>query len=134
MYEYRAIVTAVYDADTITVTIDLGFKAELRGVKLRLFGINAPEVRGKEREAGLKARDWLRERILDKEVRIKSHDGKALGVGKYGRWLAEVFPMDDGSTGGGSGVAPNGATADQKKLKSFNQLLVENGHAEWVEY
>ena len=117
MYEYRAHVTSVYDADTITVSIDLGFKAELRGVKLRLFGIDAPEVRGKERPEGLKARDWLREQILDKSIRIKSHDGKALGVGKYGRWLAELFPIDGGPD-----------------ARSFNQLLVESGYAVEADY
>lgn len=117
MFEYHAKVVAVYDADTITVNIDLGFKAELRGIKLRLFGIDAPEMRGPEKAEGRIARDWLRERILNKQVRIKSHDGKDFGVGKYGRWLAEVFPIDG-----------------KPDTKSFNQLLVENGLAEWVKY
>ena len=117
MFEYHAKVVAVYDADTITVHIDLGFKAELRGVKLRLFGIDAPEMRGPEKADGRIARDWLRERILDKQVRIKSHDGKDFGVGKYGRWLAEVFPVD-------------GENVDL----SFNDLLVEEGLAQHVKY
>ena len=73
MFEYKAIVTAVYDADTITVDIDLGFHIWSRGEKIRLFGINAPEVRGIERPQGLKSRDWLRERILDKEIVLKTH-------------------------------------------------------------
>ena len=46
MYEYRAKVRGVYDADTITVDIDLGFGIIYTGQKLRLLGIDAPEVRG----------------------------------------------------------------------------------------
>ena len=95
MFVYRAIVTAVYDADTITVDIDLGFHIWSRGEKIRLFGINAPEVRGPERPQGLKSRDWLRERILDKEIVLKSHsDGK----GKYGRWLGDIFLPGDATS------------------------------------
>ena len=92
MFEYKAIVTAVYDADTITVDIDLGFHIWSRGEKIRLFGINAPEVRGPERPQGLKSRDWLRERILDKEIVLKSHKA---GKGKYGRWLGDIFLPGD---------------------------------------
>ena len=47
MYEYRAFVRKVYDGDTITVDIDLGFDVVLKAQKIRLVRINAPEVRGK---------------------------------------------------------------------------------------
>lgn len=87
MYEYNAIVTDVYDGDTITVNIDLGFHSWLKKVKIRLYGINAPEVRGDEKEQGKITRDKLREMILDKSVIIKTYKDKK---GKYGRWLAEV--------------------------------------------
>lgn len=118
MYEYKALVTAVYDADTITADIDLGFKTSANGVKLRLYGINAPEVRlGRgttpdEKKKGLAARDWLRERILEKEVMIRTYQDKS---GKFGRWLVEVFPKDD-------------------LAWSYNELLVEHGHAELADY
>lgn len=91
MYEYRAHVTKVYDGDTITVDIDLGFDIVLHKQSIRLLGINTPEVRGDEREQGLIARDALAARILDKDVTIKTHkDSK----GKYGRWLGEIY-LDD---------------------------------------
>ncbi len=89
MYEYDAYVTKVYDGDTITVDIDLGFEVWLKGQKLRLIGIDTPEVRGPERPEGILARDALRSMILNKKVRIKSY-----GRGKYGRWLSEVFIED----------------------------------------
>ncbi|MCB0287156.1 MAG: nuclease, partial [Calditrichaeota bacterium] len=62
-YHYQAIVTSVYDGDTCTVDIDLGFSMWIKGEKLRLFRINAPEIRGAEREKGLVSRDFLRELI-----------------------------------------------------------------------
>ena len=87
MYEYRAKVIKVYDGDTITVLIDLGFGVTFKE-KVRLYGINTPEIRGKERPDGLISRDRLRERILDKDVIIKTLKDKK---GKYGRYIAEVY-------------------------------------------
>jgi micrococcal nuclease len=90
MYEYKAVVTDVYDGDTITVDIDLGFHIVLHGVKLRLIGINTPEVRGPTKEKGKCVRDWVRDRILGKEVTVKTEK-----KGKYGRWLANVYYIWD---------------------------------------
>jgi len=87
-YVYRAIVTEVYDGDTITVDIDLGFGVWMRDQTLRLYGIDTPELRKEEKEHGLKVRDYVRDLILGKEVTIESFKGKK---GKYGRWLATVF-------------------------------------------
>lgn len=89
MFEYNAICVSAYDGDTVTVDIDLGFNIWMRGEKVRLFGINTPEVRGPEREEGLKVRDWLRKQIVDKEITLKTH--KSHNKGKYGRWLGEII-------------------------------------------
>jgi len=92
MYEYKAVVTKVYDGDTITVDIELGFGIFFNKQKLRLAYINTPEVRGEEREQGLVSRDRVRELIMGKEIKIKTYkDSK----GKYGRWIAEVFYGDN---------------------------------------
>ena len=88
MYEYRAFVRKVYDGDTITVDIDLGFDVVLKGQKIRLTKINAPEVRGTQRSEGLKSRDALRGKIGNKWVKIKTQKDKK---GKYGRWLGEIW-------------------------------------------
>lgn len=90
MYEYKAIVTSVYDADTITANIDLGFGIWTFKQKIRLFGIDAPEMRGEEKPEGTISRDWLRERILGNEIVLKTHKA-GTGKGKYGRWLGDVF-------------------------------------------
>lgn len=108
-YTYRARVMEVYDADTITVNIDLGFHSGLSYEKVRLFGINAPEVRGEERPEGLDSRDYLRSLILNKDVIMETFkDSK----GKYGRWLANIWL--DGM--------------------NVNEHLVETGYAKWHEY
>lgn len=87
-YHYTALVTGVYDGDSITVDIDLGLGVWLKAQKVRLYGINTPELRGDDREAGLVARDYARAAILDKEVFLKTYKDK---TGKYGRWLGSVY-------------------------------------------
>lgn len=88
-YIYRAQVVSVYDGDTITVNIDLGFGVWLYKQKIRLYGINTPEVRGEEREEGLVSRDALRAMLpTGKDIVLETKRDKK---GKYGRWLAEVY-------------------------------------------
>lgn len=105
MFEYRAICTEVYDGDTITVDIDLGFNIWMKGEKIRLYGINTPEVRGSEREAGLTVRDWLRDKILNQEITLITH--KSHNKGKYGRWLGTVW----------------------RNGENYNQLMLNSGMA-----
>ena len=76
---------------------------------MRLYGIDAPEVRGNEREEGLKSRDFLRGLLLGQHVVIQTYKDKK---GKYGRWLCKVW-FD--------GV-------------DVNDLLVKKGYAEWKDY
>ena len=88
MYIYRAIVNKVYDGDTITVDIDLGFNIWKKNESIRLLGIDAPEIRGEEREQGLISKKFLSHLVLHKEVEIRTHkDSK----GKYGRYLAIII-------------------------------------------
>lgn len=87
MYTYRAHITEAYDGDTVTALVDLGFHIQF-AMKLRLHGINAPELRGDERLLGLVARDKLRELILHRDVTIQTFKDKQ---GKYGRYLALIF-------------------------------------------
>jgi micrococcal nuclease len=112
MYEYDAIITYVYDGDTLTATIDLGFKIHIDGAKLRLANINTPEIRGgteETKQAGRCSRDYVKQQVLGKLVRIR-----VLGRGKYGRYLVEVW-------------LPNGSGVPGPE--SLNSELVRLGYA-----
>lgn len=58
LYHYKAKIVEVYDGDTCTIDIDLGLHTWIKGEKIRLTRINAPELRGTERTKGLKSRDF----------------------------------------------------------------------------
>ena len=77
------------DGDTIEVTIDLGCKV-FKVERVRLAGINAPELYGVGSAAGKAARDWLFLQLhAAKEVTIATTKGAFYD--KYGRYLAVVF-------------------------------------------
>ncbi len=114
LYHYKAVVTAVYDGDTCTVDIDLGLHTWIKGEKLRLMRIDAPELKGKTRSKGLVSRDYLRSQILNKEILIETiKDAKE----KYGRYLAEIWLENE-----------------KGKLLNINDELVKNGFAVYRKY
>ena len=92
LYIYKAYVTDVYDGDTITCIIDCGFNIGMQKTKIRLYGIDTPELRGEERDLGIFVRDELRKKILNKHVFLKSIKDKK---GKYGRYLGKIYIEDD---------------------------------------
>jgi endonuclease YncB( thermonuclease family) len=114
LYHYNATVTDVYDGDTCTVDIDLGLHTWLKGEKIRLYRINAPELKGKEREKGLLSRDFLRGLILNKKVIIQTVKDKK---GKYGRYLGEIWYLKNGN-----------------KYSNINDLLVKKRFAVYHDY
>lgn len=114
LYLYRAKIISVYDGDTCRADIDLGLKVWIKNEKLRLLRINAPEMRGADREAGKAARDYLRSLILDKDVIIQTEKDSQ---GKYGRYLAEIWIHDDA-----------------QQWVNVNDLLVDAGHAIYQDY
>jgi len=87
-YSYRAHVVKVVDADTIDVDIDVGFNILVRK-RLRLYGVNAWETRGSERNLGLEAKNYVVSMIARAETVIVQTLMDA--EGKYGRLLAWVF-------------------------------------------
>ena len=106
--DYPSYVTSVYDGDTITVEMDLGMGVSLTE-KIRLKGIDAPEMRGSERTEGIKSRDALRKMIFNKRIIIKTEKDKK---GKYGRLIGTVYY--------------NG--------RNINRWMVSNGYAREVNY
>lgn len=109
LYTYKAWVARVYDGDTVTIDVMLGFGVEYKNQTVRLSRINAPEVRGISRGVGLLSRDYLRDLILGKQVVIQTEKDKK---GKYGRYLAEIILADE----------------------NINDAMVTSGHAEYAEY
>jgi micrococcal nuclease len=101
LYYYRAKVVNVVDGDTIDAEISVGFHASLTA-RLRLLGVNCPEVHGATKEAGLAAAAFTRAALLGKDVLIRTEKSDV-----FGRWLASVFV---------DGVA-------------FNASLLAQGHA-----
>lgn len=58
LYLYKIKNYKVIDGDTIEATIDLGFEL-YHLIRLRLMDVYAPETRGKTKEAGMKATQFL---------------------------------------------------------------------------
>jgi len=112
-YTYPAVIKSVYDGDTCTAEISIGFSVQLNGIKLRLYGINAPELRNETLELGRASRDYLKELVLDKAVVLQTFkDAK----GKYGRYLAKLWIVVG------------------TEWICVNDALVSSGHAIYQEY
>lgn len=118
---YRAHVTDVYDGDTITVNVDLGFSMSLQKLKVRLHGIDTAEMKSKDPELKAKAiaaRDWLRTQCLGTDVYLES-----LGTDKYGRWLGRIHTQagmccNEELVKLGLALEYDGGTKNQDLLKS----------------
>mgnify|MGYP001582595735 CR=1 FL=1 len=78
---------SVYDGDTISVIFKFG---ELYCRKnIRLLGIDSCEIKSKiksEKDLAIRARDYLREKILGKLIQINM-----LKLDKYGRQLGIIY-------------------------------------------
>ena len=110
MYTYKAKVLSVYDGDTITCLLDLGFNIHIKE-KFRLYGIDTPEIRTKdlnEKKEGYKAKNRLADLIDQKEIYIK-----VLKKGKFGRWVSKIYLNE----------------ADCNNDTSINQKLIDEGLA-----
>ena len=107
-YCYHATVQKIVDADTLDLVIDCGFNIKMTQ-RIRVAGIDAWETRGEEREKGLKAKEFV-ESIMNVGTKVIVKTGK--DKGKYGRYIGRIYC--------------NGL--------DLSEVLVEHGHAEFVEY
>jgi len=90
MYEYEARITNVVDGDTFDFVIDLGFGITYSS-RLRLYGVDTPEVRGEEKKEGLVVKDYVESLFeIQPEVTLRTKKWQ----GKYGRYVAEVILKD----------------------------------------
>jgi micrococcal nuclease len=87
-YFYKAKVVSVYDGDTCRVDIDAGFGIILKNKTIRLSNIDTAEIRSEDKESAIKARDRLRELVLDKEIILQTMKDR---TGKYGRIIGILY-------------------------------------------
>jgi micrococcal nuclease len=112
MFEYRCKLVKVVDGDTVDIDIDLGFGVWLNDQRVRLYGIDTPESRTRDKDEkiyGLAAKDFVVDFLNDKDLILKTkvYDAK----GKFGRILGEIWRTTN--------------YAD----KSVNDYLIEKYHA-----
>jgi micrococcal nuclease len=91
LYWYKAECTRVIDGDTMEFIVDLGMKTFVKD-RVRLFGIDTPEIFGVKKESeeyaqGVRAKRRAEELLASGDIWIKTVKDKE---GKYGRYLAEV--------------------------------------------
>jgi len=131
-------VVSVYDGDTITIAAKRHFLEKAHTFKVRIAGIDCPELRTKDEEEkkfALIAKQCVEEMILNKIIGldIKGYD-------KYGRLLADVvcdkvniahMLLDTGLA-----ITYNGKTKPQVnwyefvKLKNPNLLIINTGECQ----
>lgn len=93
--QYRAICKAVYDGDTYTMLVDLGFYT-FKMVRVRLRGVDTAELRESDpvlKEQAYRARDRVCELLLDKYCLIKTEKDHT----SFDRWIADVFYYEEGT-------------------------------------
>ena len=124
MYEYNCKIERVVDGDTIDIDIDLGFGHWIHGERIRLFGVDCPECRSrdkKEKAAGLAAKDYVTRRLqLGGTYTLTTKE-----KGKFGRYLGVIF-FEDGTSINAALVEENLAVA----YHGQNKELIESAHKE----
>ena len=95
-YHYYFKVKRVIDGDTVVLIIDQGMY-QYSVQSIRLAGINAPEVRTRdkaEKLRGVLAKEWLQQRLTNTEGMIL-HTERV--TGKYGRFIGTIFDAEGNS-------------------------------------
>ena len=97
LYLYRCTPLRVVDGDTVDVDVDLGFHVH-RHERIRLAGIDAPELRGEERARGLEAQVALANLLWDqggypRPARVWTDKDRR---GKWGRFIGVLLVEVDG--------------------------------------
>lgn len=89
---YPAKIERIIDGDTVVADLFLGLGVILDDQCISLYGIDAWEIRGKEKPKGLLAKEYIKSRLKEGEIEIEirpewGRDGR----GKYGRWLGIIY-------------------------------------------
>ena len=92
MYEYRCKVRRVVDGDTVDIDIDLGCGVWLHKERVRIYGIDTPESRTRDKEEkkyGLMAKEFVKQFVKGDSIKLttQKYDAK----GKFGRILGDII-------------------------------------------
>ena len=92
MYEYRCKVRRVVDGDTVDIDIDLGFGVWLHKERVRIYGIDTPESRTRDKEEkkyGLMAKEFVKQFVKGDSIKLttQKYDAK----GKFGRIHGDII-------------------------------------------
>jgi len=122
LYTYAARVARVIDGDTIDAHIDVGFGHHLINERLRLRGINAPEMSEPEGPAAKQFLAHYLSRCPVIVIRTTKNNAQASAdaKGMFGRWLVDIFA--DPGTDDPYTLARTGTCV--------NQLLLDKGLAD----
>ena len=94
MYQYNAVIQKVVDGDTMEIDIDSGLSIWVHKERIRLYGIDTPEVYGVEKGSP----EWELGNLSSEFVKgiVKENDDAIIETikdkkEKYGRYLALIY-------------------------------------------
>ena len=115
----RATVTNVVDGDTIDVKYAAG--AELPATRIRMIGVDTPEVHGQTEPYGAEASAFTKEQLTGKTVWLEKD---VSDTDRYGRALRYVWLTEP----------PAEPTENDVRQHMFNAILVLQGYAQASTY
>ena len=135
MYEYKATIKRVIDGDSVVLDIDLGFYMFMNETKIRLYGLDTPEMNSEDpllRLQAVLATRFLYDNLpVGSKVTIKTILDKRE---KYGRLLATIitqdgFNLNDGLLENKLAINYKNLTRDEQIAKHYEnqQYLIEKG-------
>lgn len=83
---YSATCDRVIDGDTIIAQVDLGFRVYIK-IPIRVRGVNAPELHGATKEAGLAAKQYVTDLLAGKTLLVQSFKDDQ----SFARWVCDVW-------------------------------------------
>lgn len=84
-YVRKAKIINVVDGDTVDAIVDLGYYINIT-VRFRFLNIDTPEIRSKDNKKALEAKQYVIDKLLNKEVYIQSFKSDS-----FGRWLCYIW-------------------------------------------
>ena len=135
MYEYKATVKRIIDGDSLVLDIDLGFYMFMNETKIRLYGLDTPEMNSEDpllRLQAIMATRYLYDNLqVGEKVTIKTVLDKRE---KYGRLLATVFTkeglnINEGLIQNKLAVSYHNLTRDEQIQKHYEnqEYLINKG-------